>query len=456
MDSLLRDYARHRAARLSAERDDTPAEQRTIEHDNIEHPDADELTAFAENALPAAARTRYVAHLADCDACRQLAIALMPAENTASESAKHIPPQSVVAAARPLWREKLAAFFALQGLRYAIPALAATLFLALIVGILVNRRQHTETLVASQEQTKTTAARTDSASSESEIATNSDTTANSADQMSGSSSMSNMANTTTAKTTTTTTTTTNNTAAPARGTINANSSTTPKESHANSASRNDGNISGNTPSVANITQPPAARDKQNFDDDAIRTPARNRANTDAAAPPSAATGNANMSANSAGVAAVQREREEVSVTSTNVAKASRSNASNSSSSNNAAQTSDSTSFSTEARAADRRRATSPATTAAKNDLPLNGRAANNAAIGGASSPPRRINGRDFRRQGTRWIDAAYTSSQSTTNLARGSKQLRRLINEEPGIGKITAQLDGEIIVVWKGRAYRIR
>jgi hypothetical protein len=41
-------------------------------------------------------------------------------------------------------------------------------------------------------------------------------------------------------------------------------------------------------------------------------------------------------------------------------------------------------------------------------------------------------------------------------LARGSESFRALVADEPAINTIAEQLDGEVIVVWKGRAYRIR
>jgi hypothetical protein len=67
-----------------------------------------------------------------------------------------------------------------------------------------------------------------------------------------------------------------------------------------------------------------------------------------------------------------------------------------------------------------------------------------------------VGGRQFRRQGNVWIDVAYNSSRSTTNVVRGSEQYRALIADEPGIGDIANRLSGEVIIVWKGRAYRIR
>lgn len=69
---------------------------------------------------------------------------------------------------------------------------------------------------------------------------------------------------------------------------------------------------------------------------------------------------------------------------------------------------------------------------------------------------RSVVGRSFRRDGNRWIDTAYESGAATINVRRGSEQYRALVADEPGIGTIADRLDGEVIVVWKGRAYRIR
>ena len=61
-----------------------------------------------------------------------------------------------------------------------------------------------------------------------------------------------------------------------------------------------------------------------------------------------------------------------------------------------------------------------------------------------------------RKQGGIWIDTAYDSSKETMTLTRGSENYRALVADEPAIRTIADQLDGEIIVVWKGRTYRIR
>jgi hypothetical protein len=74
----------------------------------------------------------------------------------------------------------------------------------------------------------------------------------------------------------------------------------------------------------------------------------------------------------------------------------------------------------------------------------------------AEAETRSVGGRHFRKSRGIWIDTAYDSSRTTVNVTRGSEQYRALVADEPGIKTIADQLDGEIIVVWKSRAYRIR
>src|SRR6266536_4296064 len=72
------------------------------------------------------------------------------------------------------------------------------------------------------------------------------------------------------------------------------------------------------------------------------------------------------------------------------------------------------------------------------------------------SATRTVAGRRFRREDNVWVDTTYSPSASTTNITRGSEQYRALVGDEPGLRTIAEQLDGEIVVVWKGKAYRIR
>ena len=70
------------------------------------------------------------------------------------------------------------------------------------------------------------------------------------------------------------------------------------------------------------------------------------------------------------------------------------------------------------------------------------------------SESRTVSGKRFNRQNNSWVDVAYQQSRGTTNVKRGSEQYRALIADEPGLRTFAEQLGGEVIVVWKGRAYR--
>jgi hypothetical protein len=108
--------------------------------------------------------------------------------------------------------------------------------------------------------------------------------------------------------------------------------------------------------------------------------------------------------------------------------------------------------------------------AAPEARPAKGRASVDAAAAGAGAPvlqlgdakkdndpgeTRTVAGRRFRKRGDVWVDTAYAGG-GTVNYRRGSESYRGLVADEPEIRKIAEQLDGQIIVVWKGRTYRIQ
>jgi hypothetical protein len=74
----------------------------------------------------------------------------------------------------------------------------------------------------------------------------------------------------------------------------------------------------------------------------------------------------------------------------------------------------------------------------------------------AEAETRTVMGRHFTREGDAWVDVAYDPSRATVRLSRGSDQYRALVADEPGIRSIAEQLNGVVIVIWKGRAYRIQ
>ena len=65
---------------------------------------------------------------------------------------------------------------------------------------------------------------------------------------------------------------------------------------------------------------------------------------------------------------------------------------------------------------------------------------------------RSVGGRKFRRQGASWIDLKFKTSMSLRTITRGSDEFSSL---DSGLRSIASQLSGEIIVVWKNKAYRI-
>src|SRR5438477_3580453 len=134
--------------------------ERASSNAGIEHLDADELNAFAERSLPAAARSRYVSHLADCDDCRRLVSQLAISAGAVAKAAAGAPTTAHIS-----WLEKLGAFFRPPALRYA--AFAAVVVAAVSFAFLVMRQtqQNRESnLVAQNEQPNQ--AKTDSTKSE--------------------------------------------------------------------------------------------------------------------------------------------------------------------------------------------------------------------------------------------------------------------------------------------------
>src|ERR1043166_1417267 len=80
------------------------------------HLDADELNAYAENALPATTRARYTEHLADCLRCRQIVSQLSQATGLLVDDSPTTVPVSGLKAF-------LLSLLSPIVLRYALPAL---------------------------------------------------------------------------------------------------------------------------------------------------------------------------------------------------------------------------------------------------------------------------------------------------------------------------------------------
>ena len=391
IELLLRSLAKHKGI-------DSPAHDAMSEaFANDVHLDADELNSYAEGVLPAPARARYTAHLADCDRCRGI-VTQLTLETGASDRQKQIEQQVGVT----FW-QKLAVFFSPPVLRYAIPAFAV--FAVIAVGVVALRQQRRSEFVAQNQPASPQAAATE------------------------------------------------------------------------------------------IT---AARLKEKGNDASVTTADRPLAKSSNAAPTADKEAKGSPKG---GVAQESRSADSVSVAS---GKESPESAVASSAAAEPSYAPEPEQFPLRRRG-ERRLLTQPNPKALPKGsrpramLPLgNERMRKSApkmrlprivwrlqnlelvpsqAMYRETGPRRRdgvvepvgdsreetesetetraVAGRRFRRQGNVWVDTAYESSRPTINVARGSEQYRALVADEPSIRTIAEQLSGEVVVVWKGRAYWI-
>ena len=358
MDLLLRRLGR--SAADSADRD---------------HLDADELSSYAENALPTVARARYTEHLAECASCRKLVAQL-------SSSAAVVSAAETVKVSQPsAFKKFLASLFAPIVLRYAVPALG--LIVVAAIGCTVLRRNEQRESVAQLKEPEAKAPIVQPAES------------------------------------------------PASGRVDDNRGFfgTPEAAPANRGARPAEQSKETQPAPAPSQTPVAAA---RVDAQANEAAPVRQAEQPPPAPKPAELKPGTATDEVQKKPETEARKEEVTNRSArDLPKAAVADASKG----------DDRSFSA---------ARAPARAA--------------GALAGAKrreaeekdTETRAAGGRRFRREGGVWIDTAYDSSRSTVNVARGSEQYRALVADEPVIKSIADQLDGEIIVVWKGRAYRIQ
>jgi hypothetical protein len=362
MDLLLRRLAR---------RDDASASDA-----GGDHLDADELSAYAENALPVGARARYLAHLADCSRCRGLVVQLGSSAGVVAttESAKVSEPSGL--------KKFLASLFTPMVLRYAAPALG--LIVVATISFVALRRQQSPSSVAqlrNGEQRPTSSPVEPNAGYANESATK---------------------------------------AAPTPGGLVDKQGRTEKA---------DSPAVQNAPPTVSSVEADVSKDKAVAQAKPEEQPAATGAGANEAAPPAPAT-----PVDESPKTEVNKKevREQPAL------------APQSGKTLGAAEREDKDSFT---------RARKPA------DSSVRGIASSGGGQRDKSTfrfTGRTVAGRQFERAGGVWIDTAYDSSKDVVTVARDSEQYRALVADEPQIKTIADSLDGEIIVVWKGRTYRIR
>lgn len=382
MDVLLRSFARRNVGGTSI--------QTGAEAGFAEHMDADELNAFAEGMLPAQARARYSAHLADCANCRTIVIKLTQAAGFATDR-QAVEEQSTA----PFW-DQLTAVFSQPFLRYAIPAFVLASILG--VGLLALRQDGSGEFIAQHQPS------------------GSQTNVDQPSQVTPSESPS---HTETMPKTVQTPPGTASSASPTVDALKGESGT---------------GIAG----AAVPTGPPAMRREADVQPAEATPTFAPDLNAPAAPPQLPAYAARDRAQTFAKEEVAKREAEAKQVDEANV------------------QTSDSKD--------DRDNSGLAAKSAASPSKPgnLSGLMRERRGSGGKDkedpsgrADSRTISGKRFFRQNNSWVDSAYESSRATTNVKRGSEQYRALVADEPGIQTFAEHLSGEVIVVWKGRAYRI-
>lgn len=368
------------------------------------HLDVDELSSYAQNALPAKTRARYTEHLAECSTCRKLVTELSLSLNATAAAAA--PVETVVEASG--LKKFLASLFSPMVLRYAVPALGVIIVGA--ISFVIFRNQTRQDFVA-QVDTKQTSNAPLAASPGAAAPTSSP----------------NMAYDDNAQ----------------------GRAANPKE-----APPKTGDVSGDTagsgpsaaaPAPAPVATPAPTEDAFTAAQPSVASappPAKPDAVTDSEAQKKEEQKQKDERAKKAAEPTVAVQAAETPVKTRNANEPAR-----------------------DANAAPQTGSADRVDESKRESLPVQRR----GTFGGVSSAARTraqtekddaetrtVSGRRFRKERGIWTDTAYDSSTPTTSMTRGSEQFRGLVADEPEIKKIAEQLDGEVIVVWKGRAYRIR
>jgi hypothetical protein len=393
----------------------------------VEHLDADELNAFAERSAPAAARSRYVSHLAECNDCRALATQLsIAAGATASVGAGAIETEG-----GSLW-QKLTSFFAPPMLRYA--AFAAVLVVAVGVTFLALRNQRDSARVAQNEQTSQTQA---------SDAKQNDRAAPAANQKTQTLALPSGIMLQPAATP-------NFDLKKDESKVADNTTAPPKPGKEAVASANNPTLAGKRAEPIVVEQQPSFAPPPPGEAGRVQTQSREERDAQRVASVSGPRKSESSSDKlktmdrSAGGLLNDRQAEG------DDNRARNNQAMNQQSTNQQNQQNQNRMLDSNAeapRAVNRARdegntetARKPATGAARSDEKK-------------APETRAAGGHKFRRQGNAWVDGKFKSSMTIKNVARGSAEFSDL---DAGLRSIAQQLGGEVIVVWKGKAYLIR
>ncbi len=364
-----------------------------------EHLDADEISLFAENVLPANARVKALEHLADCNRCRKILVEISAfvTDETPSEIVHIIETKTEIP-----WYKKL---FAFPNLAYSLGALCV-LFVGIIGFTVFQSKNSLNDMASVSEKPQNSKG----ASSDGQEATKEVLTQNSNSAVSASNATNAVANTVA------------NTA---------NQPSLPKDVTPNSA------IAANTTQVLPQTSPTAPVLNQTNIAPKSQPLERLRAKEETFATPTAEA------------LPTQKPVENITAGAStgNDGIADKSVAENKSDDERKLKSASDSAVKTEIDE-DVTRSSAPV----KPSVPLRLPEAKRRVAKDNQSESKQVSGKTFRKIGGTWFDSAY-GSQPQTNVSRSSADYKKL---DSGLQNIGNSLGGTVIVVWNGKAYKIQ
>lgn len=360
------------------------------------HLSADEIAAFAENALPQQGRVVFIRHFGSCERCRTI-LATVIALNSETHSAAERPPTTTAPAAAELpW---YGGFFQFPQLAYVMGGLVLIFATFIAFSVVQNRSTDSSPQISQADLQEDAIGGPSAAADEpAEIYSNAN------------------ANTSIASNTASTVTTV--------------STQNVSGAAANSAVAKSGNSASVRSESAAQTAPEKATDKNNFVLDGVqqKSTVTDSAVAGSPAPPPAAKSINDserqdaraLSSRLEGLPSAKEKKETQSLL----------------------------------RVSPGTTQQSPSTKAKRRSGPINNQAQvqNNAGSAYDFTGRRSVAGRNFELKQGVWYDAAYRG-QGTTNIRRGAEAYKKL---DAGLRSITETLGGTVVVVWRGTAYRIR
>jgi len=402
IDALLRNLAR-RGRGLSTALNTAP------DTTNVVHLDADELSAYAERALPPSARGRCTAHLADCDDCRKIVVQLslaagpLPAEPRVVEAP----------IATPGWMQKLSALLSPKMVRYALPVLGLVIIGVAFFGLRQQQRQGaiSEYVAVKQDHASTPAPNAARAGTDQPTFRNDGSVIERGRSQKEADSRA--------------------AASAAEATPVAADSSAGKKEEKKAGGESDS--TREAPKVAKADADKTAKTEEKPADAGQPTTAR------AEPPPPASK-----------AAPVTQEQQKDLARNNSIEDRGRDANVNAQRKGPARNENEVASQTQRGPAKGQAQTQSASKMKATEDDAAGARAGSND-----EAETRTLFGRHFRRVGNAWVDTAFKSSMPFRSVTRGTDSYQALVADEPVIANIANRLSGEVIVVWKGHAYRI-